>query len=193
MPYVGQSAKRQPRQEISAISSPRLSIFPTNFGWCGIAGRAGRTTDILIGHVDANEVRHSFVRRLSDRGAGADFDEADWNPYLRRRLERFCLGQPERFVDVDLELPSMTSFQTQIVKVTRKIPFGKTLSYGELAKRAGYQRAARAVGTVMSTNRFPIVIPCHRVIAAAGKIGGYSAQQGIDLKARLLAMEAEAT
>ena len=62
-----------------------------------------------------------------------------------------------------------------------------------VAERAGAPRAARAVGTVMSTNRFPILIPCHRVIAAAGKLGGYSAPQGLDLKARLLAMEAEGT
>lgn len=189
---VGQSANQRRRSVKAAISSPSLSIFPTNFGWCGIAGRAGLTTDILIGHFDADEVRGSFVRRLTDRGSDRDFDEADWNSDLRRRLERYFLGQTVAFDDIDLDLPTRTLFQSRVVKATREIPFGKTLSYGELAKRAGYVGAARAVGTVMSTNRFPIVIPCHRVVAAAGKLGGYSAPQGTDLKARLLAMEAEA-
>lgn len=188
---MGQSAKQRVRREETASSSPSLSVFPTNFGWCGIAGSQGRTTDILIGHFEADEVRRAYSDRLAERESAVDFDEGDWNPNLRRQLERYFHGQPVSFDDVELEAPPRTSFQERIIKATRRIPFGKTLSYGELAQRAGFARAARAVGTVMSTNRFPIVIPCHRVVGSGGKLGGYSAPQGLGLKSRLLAMEAE--
>ncbi len=117
---------------------------------------------------------------------------ADWNLELRQRLERYCLGERGDFDDVPLALPSLTEFQQRVLKVTRRIPYGKTLSYGRLAEKAGAPRAARAVGTVMSSNRFPIVIPCHRVVAAGDKTGGYTCPQGVGMKLRLLAMEAAA-
>jgi methylated-DNA-[protein]-cysteine S-methyltransferase len=99
------------------------------------------------------------------------------------------MGEQCDFDDVLLELPVRTEFQQRILKVTRRIPYGRTMSYGELAERAGFPRAARAVGTVMSCNRFPIVVPCHRVVASGGKTGGYTSPQGVSLKLRLLALE----
>lgn len=188
---MGQSAIQRGGRRSAANSGPTLSIFATSFGWCGIAGREGRVTDILIGHSDADEVRGALTRRMSERREDAKGDEADWHPELRRRFERYGLGDLVTFDDIDVQLPSTTTFQKRVVSATRRIPYGRTMSYGELAARVGFPRAARAVGSVMASNRFPIVIPCHRVIASAGKIGGYSAPQGVDLKTRLLAMEAE--
>ena len=118
--------------------------------------------------------------------------ECDWHAGLRRRLEAFAAGEPCDFADVQLALPSLTPFQQRVIAETRGIGYGQTLTYGELAARAGAPRAARAVGTVMSSNRIPILIPCHRVIASGGRLGGYSAPQGVDLKRRLLEMEAAA-
>jgi methylated-DNA-[protein]-cysteine S-methyltransferase len=69
------------------------------------------------------------------------------------------------------------------------LAYGQTSTYGELALRVGHPRAARAVGTVMATNRFPILIPCHRVLASGGKLGGYSSHAGTNLKQILLDME----
>ncbi len=71
----------------------------------------------------------------------------------------------------------------------RRIPWGQTRSYAQLAAVAGRPGAARAVGSVMAKNRVPLVVPCHRVIASSGQLGGYSAPQGLSLKRRLLAME----
>lgn len=190
---MGQSGRIPRVHQSAANDGPCLSVFPTNLGWCGIVGRKGVTTDILIGHSDAQGVRQAFARRRGEaRGGAADeVEERDWHSELRRRLEAYGLGKRVDFTDFEIELPGGTPFRQRVLKVTRKIGYGRTLSYGELAERAGAPRAARAVGTVMSTNRFPILIPCHRVIASAGKLGGYSAPQGVDLKARLLAMEAE--
>ena len=85
----------------------------------------------------------------------------------------------------------MTPFQLCVANATRRIPYGTTVSYGQLASLAGYPRAARAVGTVMSQNRFPILIPCHRVLASGGKLGGYTSVAGVDFKSRLLGLESQ--
>jgi methylated-DNA-[protein]-cysteine S-methyltransferase len=168
-----------------------LSIFLTDFGWCGIAGDAGRVTGICIGHSDEAGVRQAYVSQTTQEGIAAQLRERDWHPALRRRFERYGLGEPVSFDDIEIDQPRGTLFQEKVRRVTRAIRYGQTLSYGELAARAGSPGAARAVGSIMAANRFPIVIPCHRVIAAAGKLGGFSAPCGIDLKAKLLALEAE--
>lgn len=80
-----------------------------------------------------------------------------------------------------------TPFQVQILRQLQAIPYGHTQTYGELAHQAGYPRAARAVGTVMAKNRLPIVLPCHRVLAAGNHLGGYGG--GLDAKDYLLQLE----
>ena len=99
-------------------------------------------------------------------------------------------GQAEEFADIELHLPPQTPFQKSVHARTRKILYGRALTYGELAQKSGYPRAARAVGSVMSSNRFPIVVPCHRVVPSGGKIGQYTNPRGSELKEKLLAMEA---
>jgi len=186
---VGQSAKSVNARRARDAAVPSLSIFPTNLGWFGLLGRDSRLVAVLVGHASADDVRRA-CRRDQEISTGAGLREHDWNPELRRRLERYCIGEKCEFHDVPLELPERTEFQQRILKVTRRIPYGKMMSYGVLAEKAGYPRAARAVGTVMSSNRFPIVVPCHRVVASGGKTGGYTSPQGVNLKLRLLALEA---
>jgi methylated-DNA-[protein]-cysteine S-methyltransferase len=88
-----------------------------------------------------------------------------------------------------LDLDGHTAFQRRVIRCCRQIPWGATRSYAELAARAGSPRAARAVGAVMAANRFPLIVPCHRVIGARGSLGGYSAPTGLVMKSRLLARE----
>jgi len=190
---VGQSATQTIIRRAKVAITPTLSIFPTNLGWFGLLDRNSRLALVLVGHASADEVRRAAVKQSEDASGPPGFRENDWNPELRRRLERYCIGARCDFDDVPLELPAGTEFQHRILKVTRRIPYGKTMSYGALAEKAGYPRAARAVGSVMASNRFPIVIPCHRVVASGGKkFGGYTSPQGISLKLRLLALEAGA-
>ncbi|MGE5192307.1 MAG: methylated-DNA--[protein]-cysteine S-methyltransferase [Deltaproteobacteria bacterium] len=169
--------------------TPTLSIFPTNLGWFGLLGRDSRLVAVMAGHASADEVRHACRRRLEEMSDGPNIRESDWNPDLRRRLERYCIGERCDFDDIPLDLPPATEFQQRVLRITRRIPYGKTMSYGRLAEKAGYPRAARAVGSVMSSNRHPIVVPCHRVVASGGKTGGYTSPQGVSLKLRLLALE----
>ncbi|MBW3541047.1 MAG: MGMT family protein [Planctomycetes bacterium] len=155
---------------------------------------------LTIGHASRDEVRAAVRRREARRVAGArgggpdavcPIEEADWNPDLRLRLERYAAGERIDFAGERVQLPELTKFQRRVVDETRRIGYGRTLSYGELAARAGSPRAARAVGAVMAANRIPLFVPCHRVVASGGGLGGFSAPQGVGLKRRLLVMEAD--
>ncbi len=86
-------------------------------------------------------------------------------------------------------MDGVPEFHRRVYEAARAIPPGNTLSYGDIAKRAGVPGAARAVGQALGRNPFPIVVPCHRVLAAGGKIGGFSAQGGVETKRRMLEIE----
>ena len=104
-------------------------------------------------------------------------------------LREYAAGEPVDLSQAPLELPDATAFQQRVRTHLMKVGYGATISYGALAALAGAPGAARAVGTVMSTNPVPLVIPCHRVVGSGGRLGGYSAPTGLDLKRRLLRME----
>jgi O-6-methylguanine DNA methyltransferase len=101
-------------------------------------------------------------------------------------------ARPVAFDDVTLALDHLSPFQQRVIAACRAIGYGATRSYGEVAALAGSPGAARAVGQVMAGNRMPLVVPCHRVLAAGGKLGGFSAPQGLNLKRHLLALESQA-
>jgi methylated-DNA-[protein]-cysteine S-methyltransferase len=96
-------------------------------------------------------------------------------------------GVRESFADVELELEGWTAFQIAVLDALRTVPYGETVSYGELAHLAGYPRAQRAAGTFCARNRFALVVPCHRVVGADG-LGSYGSL-GLEYKRRLLALE----
>jgi methylated-DNA-[protein]-cysteine S-methyltransferase len=91
------------------------------------------------------------------------------------------------FDDVQLDLGGWTAFQLDVLQALRRVPYGEVVSYSELARLAGYPRAQRAAGSFCAANRFGIVVPCHRVVAANGA-GSYGSL-GLDYKLRLLALE----
>ena len=108
---------------------------------------------------------------------------------IAMELDEYFVGRRQRFtMPVDLSVVD-TGFPRTIYEVLhRRVPFGETVSYGELAEMAGRPGAARAVGNAMSRNPVPIVVPCHRVVAAGGRIGGYG-PSGVSTKRFLLALE----
>ena len=106
---------------------------------------------------------------------------------LGDRFRRYFEGEPDDFADVDIDLSGATSFQRAAADALRAVPYGETVTYGELAALAGHPNAQRAAGTFCAGNRFPIVVPCHRVVAANG-LGSYGSL-GLDYKRRLLALE----
>ena len=130
----------------------------------------------------------------------------DWSKHLKasaeltprgrdmaEALKRYARGQDPDWPDVPLALDGLTPFTRNVLTALRDNGhFGTTLSYGELAELAGRPGAARAVGQVMARNRWPLLIPCHRVLASGGKLGGFSGghrEDALALKAFLLQLE----
>lgn len=106
---------------------------------------------------------------------------------LQERFVAFFAGERVSFDDVRLDLDWCTPFQRAVAEALRRVPYGETVTYGELAELAGYPNAHRAAGSFCAANRFPVVLPCHRVVAAGG-LGPYGAL-GQDYKRRLLTLE----
>lgn len=125
----------------------------------------------------------------------SDFAEASEDgtllPNLARQLERYFTGEPVTF-DVEFDWTGHGAFEVAVWKACGRVGFGRTASYKSLAERVGRAGAARAVGTAMGRNPFPILIPCHRVLKSDGSLGGYSGALGVRFKERLLTMEADA-
>jgi methylated-DNA-[protein]-cysteine S-methyltransferase len=103
------------------------------------------------------------------------------------RVRAYFAGEPVSFDDVDLDFSWATPFQTGVADALRAIPYGETVTYGELAALAGHPNAQRAAGTFCARNRFPLFVPCHRVVAADG-LGSYGSL-GLEYKRRLLELE----
>jgi len=132
---------------------------------------------------------------LPGDAAGHTQDSLDILPPSRlteqvaQMLTRYFQGEPQPFETVALDYSVAGNFRRRILESIRSIPFGQIKSYGEVAAAAGSPRAARAVGGAMASNPVPIIIPCHRVIAANGRLTGYSAPGGLQLKKLILLME----
>jgi methylated-DNA-[protein]-cysteine S-methyltransferase len=127
-------------------------------------------------------VQHELPRP-GDRKGG------DAHP-LADRMCAYFAGERVEFADVEVDHDGETPFQRSVCAALRRIPYGETVTYGELAAIAGHPNAYRAAGTFCAHNRFPLVVPCHRVVAAGG-IGPYGAL-GVDYKRRLLDLEGSA-
>lgn len=159
-------------------------VFPSELGWMCAAWRGDQLWEMTFGHGAPDEavraLRHVEVLPTDPKRGQRQFIH---------RLQKFACRAGDDLADIELDLSEYTPFQRRIVETCRAIPIGETLSYGELARRAGHPGAARATGQVMATNRFPLIVPCHRVVGSGGSIGGYSAPDGLTMKRRLLALE----
>jgi len=150
---------------------------------------------LLAAGTDRGLVRLSYLE-FRDEGATLQQLADDVSPRvleaparldpIRRALDEYFEGRRDTF-DIDIDWSPMGEFQRRILEATAAIPFGGHLSYGEVAERAGKPRAFRAAGTALGRNPIPIVIPCHRVWAAGGKLGGYTG--GLERKRLLLELE----
>jgi O-6-methylguanine DNA methyltransferase len=126
--------------------------------------------------------------RSLEMGTGEAEGEARGCPGFEEAMGRYFAGEPERF-DFDLDLWGLTEFERDVLRAAREIGYGEVRSYSWLAKKAGRPKAARAVGSVMAKNPLPVIIPCHRVIRADGKLGGFSMRGGVEMKRRLIELE----
>lgn len=151
-------------------------------GWMGLLFKENLISRIKFGF--GTEIQ--LLRSIDE-----SFDVIETDKPSRKwvnSLKKFVAGKEVDLSAMPLELDGYSRFQQTVLKNCRKIPYGTTISYGELAAKSNSPNAARAVGTTMKKNRFPLVIPCHRVVASNG-VGGYSAADGVSIKRKLLALE----
>jgi len=163
-------------------------VFDTQLGVCGIAWSERGLTRLQLPEADPQ----ATMRRLR-AGAGGEAPSSEppprWVAGLIGELRRYFAGERVEFTDVAIDLAGANEFQHKLYDLTRAVGWGRTTTYGELARQAGDPGASRAVGQAMGHNPVPIIIPCHRVLAAGRKIGGFSAYGGAVTKERLLALE----
>lgn len=177
-----------------------IRTFETELGWFGFIRDSKETLlQTKIGFECESELFQALRESLkSPTKSSAVFTEllpgtTQFDRSLEREMKRYAKGHDVDLKHIKVDISGLTDFQKKVIRQCRKIPFGKTLSYGELAQKVGADRAARAVGSVMAQNRFPVVVPCHRVVAANNRLGGFSAPNGVNFKKRMLALESAET
>lgn len=160
-------------------------VFKTDLGWMGLAWNEKSLVRLTFGH----STRKSVFSRIPTECTLSSRVPAEFRS-LENLLEQYACGEFVDFSGVRIDDTGFTPFQRAVVKNCRRIGWGETLTYGQLAAAAGSPRAARAVGSVMSGNCFPIVVPCHRVVSSSGdKFGGFTAPGGVPMKKRMLKLE----
>lgn len=166
-----------------------FALFPTALGHCGIAwGERGLTCVQLPEHDEA-ATRARMARRFPDCG------DSDPPVHVQQAMDDIVAllegnpPEPKDLTHLVLDMEGVPPFHQRVYAVTRRIPPGETLTYGEVARLLGEPGAARAVGQALGSNPFAPVVPCHRVLAAHSGSGGFSATGGVDTKLRMLLTE----
>lgn len=166
-------------------------VFETALGHTALARHSGCVHALSFGH-KSNRAALKALSHTTGTDCPADEVYAG-DDKLVDKIFAFAAGEHVDFADLEIDASHLTDFGQKVTAACRQIAWGETLTYSELAKRAGRPGAARAVGSVMARNRVPLIVPCHRVVPASGGLGGFSAPQGVSMKKRLLDMESEAT
>lgn len=158
------------------------ALVTTEFGAFGFVARDNRIVSTYL-----PGPKTKIARRIA-----RDHPEATKRPGLlprfQKKVGRYFNGETVRF-DESLDLSDQPPFRRKVLEQCRRIPYGTTASYGDLARAAGSPGAARAVGSAMAHNSFPLLIPCHRVLCANGSIGGFSSPEGVRQKEQMLRLE----
>jgi methylated-DNA-[protein]-cysteine S-methyltransferase len=171
---------------IAMSSLQNYHVFETPLGWLGIAWSEKGLTQLQLPSHDRTATERRLQRRTVD---SVESDPPAWVAEIVETLKRYAAGEQVDFSSVPVDLAGIDAFRLAIYDAARKLAFGETTTYGELAARAGYPGEARDTGQALGQNPVPIVVPCHRILAAGNKIGGFSAPGGSATKEKLLNME----
>jgi methylated-DNA-[protein]-cysteine S-methyltransferase len=168
------------------MTDQSYTLFETAIGTCGIVWTARGVCGIQLPEKDATAT-HARVQRRHPTAI-----KASPPPAIRRAIDgivALLAGEKRDLGDIVIDDERQSDFNKRVYAIARTIPPGKTMTYGEIAERLGDKTLARAVGQAMGENPTPIVMPCHRVLAAGGKTGGFSAPGGVVTKLQLLTIE----
>jgi methylated-DNA-[protein]-cysteine S-methyltransferase len=163
-----------------------FALFETAIGHCGIVWSERRVAGVQLPERSEEATRNRIRRRFP---AAREAVPPDVVQHAIGDIVALLDGEPRDLTHVTIDTDGMADFNRRVYAVARTIPPGATLSYGEIAERLGDRSLARDVGQALGQNPIPIVVPCHRVLAAGGKVGGFSAPGGVVTKLRLLTIE----
>ncbi|HEX4298453.1 MAG TPA: methylated-DNA--[protein]-cysteine S-methyltransferase [Devosia sp.] len=162
----------------------RYALVDTALGTFGLAWTAAGVARVALPGRDRARTEIWISREPAEpgfpEGALADLPE---------RIRRYARGEPEDFSDVPLDLGGVVEFNRRAYAELVRIGYGETTTYGALARTLGDVTLSRAVGQAMGQNPIPLIVPCHRVLGADGKAGGFSSPGGVSAKMRMLALE----
>jgi methylated-DNA-[protein]-cysteine S-methyltransferase len=163
-----------------------FALFATAIGACGIAWGLRGIAGVQLPEASESATRARMARRFPA------WREAEPPPGVRRAIasiQALLEGEALDLMEIELDLEGIGEFHRRVYEITRRIPPGRTRTYGDIAQELGDKSLSRAVGQALGLNPFAPVVPCHRVLAAGGKPGGFSAHGGAASKLRMLAIE----
>jgi methylated-DNA-[protein]-cysteine S-methyltransferase len=168
------------------MTNQHFALFDTAIGICGIEWGPRGINGVQL-PMGSREKTESRIRQRH-----GEISEAAPPREVRGAIERIVellSGKPDDLADIALDLEDVPAFNRSVYEIARQIPPGQTMTYGDIARRLGGVELSRDVGQALGRNPCPIVVPCHRVLAAGDKPGGFSANGGVATKLKMLAIE----
>jgi methylated-DNA-[protein]-cysteine S-methyltransferase len=167
-----------------------MAVFDTAIGAVGLLWTDDGISDVVMAERDAEATRARLRRHAPTAAEQAPTPEVG---AAITRIIAHLDGELDPLRDIEIDLGEASGFRRGVYDIARSVDPGATITYGEIARRLGNPHAAREVGQAMGANPVPIIVPCHRVLAADNKMGGFSAPGGVSTKLKLLAIEGAAT
>ena len=171
---------------LAGVSNTRFALFETAVGRCAVAWTPRGIASVQLPEADDATARARILARHPDALETAPSGDAK---RAVAAMRAHLAGKLDALDGVELDFAEVPLFHRRVYEALRRVGPGHTIGYGELAERVGSPGAARAVGQAVGKNPFPVVVPCHRVLAAGARAGGFSAYGGLETKRRLLAIE----
>jgi methylated-DNA-[protein]-cysteine S-methyltransferase len=168
------------------MSVQSFAVFDTALGHCGIVWTSRGIAGVNLPEGSEEKTRARVKKRFPE--AIENSPSADIQKIVEEVIALIA-GDKIDFSHVTLDHAPLPEFSKRVYEIVRTIPIGQTLTYGDIAKQLGDVSLSREVGQAMGRNPTPVIMPCHRVVAASGKTGGFSAPGGVDTKMKLLSIE----
>ncbi|MDE2063849.1 MAG: methylated-DNA--[protein]-cysteine S-methyltransferase [Bradyrhizobium sp.] len=168
------------------MTDQHFALFDAPIGICGIEWGPRGINGLQLPMGSDEKTRARIRQRRRDIDETAPTHEVQ---HAIDRIVKLLAGERDDLRDIALDLDGIPEFNRGVYAITRTIPPGQTMTYGDIAKRLGGVELSRDVGQALGRNPCPIVVPCHRVLAAGRKPGGFSARGGVDTKLKMLAIE----
>jgi len=168
------------------MATQHFHLFETAIGTCALIWEDEHFIGTQLPERDEDSARRRLARRFPEA------DEVTPDGFVAEAvagIRALFEGEKRDLSDLPVALDTVSDFNRKVYEIALSIPHGETLTYGDVAQRIGDPGAARAVGVALGQNPWPIIVPCHRVLAAGGKTGGFSAEGGIEIKLRILTIE----